>query len=63
MVANSHQNCPKIWVQFSQLLQNHSDQLVYSQLKKWAASIVTGSSKIGYNQPAGVRYPTENPWG
>ena len=19
--------------------------------------------KIGYNQPAGVRYPTENPWG
>ena len=20
-------------------------------------------SEIGYNQPAGVRYPTENPWG
>ena len=20
-------------------------------------------NKIGYNQPAGVRYPTENPWG
>ncbi|MBO4731357.1 MAG: fucose isomerase, partial [Spirochaetaceae bacterium] len=19
--------------------------------------------EIGYNQPAGVRYPTENPWG
>ena len=37
----------------------HYGKLFYEVLKLLGIDV----NKIGYNQPAGVRYPTENPWG
>ena len=45
---------------FLHFLENHSYREIGKQIFKYIGVPV---EEIGYNQPKGVRYPTENPWG